>query len=121
MCLKFALAEFSVEAKFKMNFSSEVCFSKMSVIGPLSVCECGEALQCWICKRVLSLLYSQKLKEKKLQAKKNKLEQKKQEKGQWNLIFFFQDLVLFPNWSPEGFVPPSAPSILNTWIGRTEP
>lgn len=29
-----------------------------------------------------SLLYSQKLKEKKLQAKKNKLEQKKQEKGQ---------------------------------------
>lgn len=31
---------------------------------------------------LFSLLFSQKLKEKKLQAKKNKLEQKKQEKGQ---------------------------------------
>ena len=83
MCLKFALAEFSVEAKFQLNFSSEVCFSKMAVICPLSVYDCAEVLQCWICIRVLSsLLYSQKLKEKKLQAKKNKLEQKKEEKGQ---------------------------------------
>lgn len=35
-----------------------------------------------VAKVFFSLLYSQKLKEKKLQAKKNKLEQKKQEKGQ---------------------------------------
>lgn len=64
------------------------------------------------------LPYSQKLKEKKLQAKKNKLEQKKQEKGQWNLVFFSKDLVLFPNWSLEGFVLPPAPSILNTLIRK---
>lgn len=56
--------------------------------------------------RLFSLLFSQKLKEKKLQAKKNKLEQKKQEKGQWDLVFFFQVSVLFSNGTLEGFIPP---------------
>lgn len=88
----------------------------MSVMCPLSVYECAAFTTLDLPESLFSLLYSQKLKEKKLQAKKNKLEQKKQEKGQWNLVYFSQDLVLFPYWSLEGFVPPPIPSILNTWI-----
>lgn len=54
----------------------------MSVMCPLSVYECAAFTTLDLPESLFSLLYSQKLKEKKLQAKKNKLEQKKQEKGQ---------------------------------------
>lgn len=114
---KFALAEFSVEVKFKLNFCSEISFFQdVCNMSFISVWMCRSFTTLDLPESPFSLLYSQKLKEKKLQAKKNKLEQKKQEKGQWNLVYFSQDLVLFPYWSLEGFVPPPIPSILNTWI-----